>query len=48
MSFQGIKGLGVEIKHPESSPKLKKLYGILQFSKNFEHFAGNYVKSETF
>ena len=48
MSFQGIKGLGVEIKHPESSPKLKRLYGILRFSKNHEDFAGHYVKSETF
>ena len=45
---EGIKGLGVEIKHSESSPKLKKLYWILQFLKNYEHFAGPYVKSKTF
>ena len=46
--FEGIKGLGVEIKHSESSPKLKKLYWILQFLKNYEHFAGYYAKNETF
>ena len=46
--FEGIKGLGVEIKHSESTPKLKTLYGILQFLKNYGHFAGHYVKNETF
>ena len=48
MRFEGIKGLGVKIRHSESSPKPKKLYRILQFLKNYEHFAGRYVKNETF
>ena len=48
MRFEGIKGSGVEIKHSESSPKPKKLYGILWFLKNYEHFPGRYVKKETF
>ena len=45
--FEGIKGSGVEIKHSGSSPELKKLYRILRFLKNYEHFAERYVKNET-
>ena len=46
--FEGVKGLGVEIKHSESYQKVKKLYVILWFLKNYEHFAGRYVKNKTF